>query len=204
MRPSRVRLALAVAFGLIPVAAQGQDPRLASRLSTGTAQAVQELADSARAAGLPHEPLILKALEGASKGADSARIVTAVRALVGRLQEAARALGPTATEAELVAGAAALRAGVRPDRLSSLRALRPHEQVTVPLSVLADLYTAGITPERAWNSVRDMASRGAADADYLALRDRLVPPGASGPTRLPPAAEYPPAPARPNPDHQDR
>ena len=52
--------------------------------------------DSARAAGLPHEPLILKALEGASKGADSARIVTAVRALGGRLQEAARALGPAA------------------------------------------------------------------------------------------------------------
>jgi hypothetical protein len=204
MRSSLVCVALGLAFGLIPVALQGQDPRLASRLSAGTAQVVQELADSARAASLPHEPLILKALEGASKGADSARIVTAVRALAGRLQEAARALGPAATEAELVAGAAALRAGVQPDRLSSLKSLRPREQVTVPLSVLADLFAAGITPERAWSSVRDMASRGAADADYLALRDRLVPPGASGPTRLPPAAEYPPAPTRPNSDRQDR
>jgi hypothetical protein len=204
MRTAPARLALALACGLIPAALQGQDPRLASRLSAGTAQAVQELADSARAAGLPHEPLILKALEGASKGADSARIVTAVRALVERLQEAARALGPAATEAELVAGAAALRAGVQPNRLSSLKSLRPREQVTVPLSVLADLFTAGVTPDRAWSSVRDMASRGATDADYLALRDRLVPPGASGPTRLPPAAEYPPAPARPKSDHQDR
>jgi hypothetical protein len=204
MRASFVRLALLLACGLVPATLHGQDPRLASRLSAGTAHAVQELADGARAAGLPHEPLILKALEGASKGADSARIVTAVQALAGRLLEAARALGPAASEAELVAGAAALRAGVQPDRLSALKSLRPREQVTVPLSVLADLFTAGITPDRAWSSVRDMARRGAADTDYLALRDRLVPPGASGPTRLPPAAEYPPAPARPNSDRQDR
>jgi hypothetical protein len=182
----------------------GQDPRLAARLSPGTAQAIQVLADSARSAGLPHEPLILKALEGASKGADSSRIVTAVRALVGRLEEAARALGPSATEAELVAGAAALRAGARADRLSSLKSLRPRERLTVPLSVLADLLAAGIAPERAWTSVRDMATRGADDAEYLALRDRLVPLGSSGPRRLPPAAEYPPSPAGPSGPGQDR
>jgi len=203
MRLPPVRLALLLIHGLVPAALHGQDPRLTARLSAGTAQAVQALADSARAGGLPHEPLILKALEGVSKGADSARIVTAVRALVGRLQGAGQALGPTATEAELVAGAAALRAGAKPDRLASLKSLRPREQLTVPLSVLADLLTAGIAPERAWTSVRDMASRGAADADYLALRDRLVQPGASGPSRPPPPAEYPPAPARPNSNRQD-
>lgn len=203
MRPTP-RPALLLLGLLLPAWLSAQDPRLAARLPPRTAEQVQAVADSAQAAGLPVEPVILKALEGASKGADSTRIVAAVRALLGRLQQVGRVLGPAATEAELVAGAAALRAGATPERLASLKSLRPRERLTVPLSVLADLLTAGIAPERAWTSVRDMANRGAADADYLALRDHLVPPGSSGPVRMPPAAEYPPAPVRPNPDHQDR
>ncbi len=204
MRPAPLPAALALLLALLPGGLSAQDPRLAARLPAATARQVQAVADSAAEAGLPAEPVILKALEGASKGADSARILTAVRSLVRRLQEAEEALGPGAPESELVAGAAALRAGATPASLSSLKSLRPRERLTVPLSVLADLLTAGIAPERAWTSVRDMATRGAVDADYLALRDQLVPPGSSGPVRLPPPPEYPPASVRPNPDRHDQ
>jgi len=198
-----LRLVVPVLMTIGPTVVVAQDPRLAARLPGGTAQAVQAWADSAIAQGLPPEPVVLKALEGASKGADSALILNAVRALVHRLAEARRALGPEASEAELVAGAAALRAGAAPNRLADLKALRPREHLTVPLSVLADLLTAGVAGERAWSSIRDMATRGAPDADYLALRDRLAE-RRSGPPRLPPAAEYPPAPSQPNPDRPDR
>jgi hypothetical protein len=204
MNPFRLGLVVLVVMSIGPTVLVAQDPRLAARLPGGTAQAVQAWADSAIAQGLPAEPVVLKALEGASKGADSALILSAVRSLVHRLAEARRALGPDASDAELVAGAAALRAGAAPDRLADLKALRPREQLTVPLSVLADLLTAGVAGDRAWASVRDMATRGAADADYLALRDRLAPERPSGPSRLPPAAEYPPAPSQPNPDRPDR
>ncbi len=189
-----VLIAVALADG--PLAAQ--DARLASRLAPGTRLAVEGIVDSARQAGLPSEPLVLKALEGASKGADSARIVAAVGALGRLLREARQALGPSAAEAELVAGAAALRAGAAPTRLAELDVLRPRERLAVPLSVLADLLTAGIPEERAWVTVRDMASQGAPDTDFLVLRDRLTGTRGAATPAVPPAAERPPT-AAPTP-----
>lgn len=154
------------------------------------AREVQTIIDSAAADRLPADPLVQKALEGWSKGADSARIVTAVRSLARSLQSAQRALGAGAPTADLVAGAAALRAGAAPATLSTLRSLRRSDPLAVPLSVLADLLTAGIGPERAWSSVREMASQGASDGAFLRLRDELVP--SNGVRPLPPAVERPP------------
>jgi hypothetical protein len=170
-----------------------QDSRLAARLAPGPRQAVQQLVDSAAVAGLPTEPLIRKALEGESKGADSARILAAVRGLLAHLATARQLFGPEARESELVAGAAALRAGASSANLARLATLRPHEQMAVPLSVLADLLAAGIPVDQAWSSVYDMASRGANDAAFLALRDRLAGPEARRPPGLPPPAEHPPS-----------
>ncbi len=192
MRPHRLPDILAIAATTLALGAgplSAQDPRLTARLEPGTRVAVERLVDSARVAGLPAEPLIRKALEGESKGADSLRIVAAVRTLARLLGEARHSLGARASEADLVAGAAALRAGATPARLSALMALRPRESPTVPLSVLADLLTAGIAPDEAWDHVRDMASRDAPDAAFLDLRERLT--GGGGP--LPPPAERPPA-----------
>ena len=45
-------------------AASAQDARLRSRLDSATAVQVERLLDSARARGLPVEPLVQKALEG--------------------------------------------------------------------------------------------------------------------------------------------
>jgi hypothetical protein len=196
-------LFLAAGWSVVPLTAQ--DARLAARLPQGTRLAVERLMDSARAGGLPTEPLVRKALEGASKGADSARIVSAVATLARYLGEARQALGPGADEATLVAGAAALRAGAQPARLRALDSLRRREQLAVPLSVLADLLTSGVEPERAWTTVREMASQGAPDADFLELRERLTGTGAGPSPGLPPAAERPPTaaplptPTRPSP-----
>ena len=184
--------ALLLVVGLTTVPLAAQDARLAARLPPGTRLAVERLMDSARAGGLPTEPLVRKALEGESKGADSARIVSAVATLARYLGQARQALGTGADEATLVAGAAALRAGAQPARLRALDSLRSRERLAVPLSVLADLLTSGVEPERAWTTVRQMATQGAPDADFLELRERLTGGRQGQAPGLPPAAERPP------------
>jgi hypothetical protein len=187
-----LRVAVCLLLGNTAAAA-AQDPRLTARLPTGTALAIEQLVDSAVALGLPADPLVLKALEGQSKGADSARIVSATRLLLTRLITSRQQLGTQATMAELVAGAAALKAGALPASLNSLRVLRHERPLVVPLSVLADLLTVGIPAAEAWRSVEQMASSGASDAQFIALRDRLT--GSADPgQRLPPSPERPPVP----------
>jgi hypothetical protein len=171
---------------------QAQDSRLAARLAPGPSRAVQQLVDSASGAGLPTEPLIRKALEGQSKGADSTRIVAAVQNLLTHLGTARRLFGPTAPEPELVAGAAALRAGATQENLARLAALRPGDRLTVPLSVLADLLASGVPGPQAYTSVYDMASQGASDAAFLQLRTRLTGGDGRHSPALPPPAERPP------------
>src|SRR2546425_2398403 len=109
---------------LIATAAAAQDQRL-DRLDPSVRPLVASVIDSARAIGLPAEPLVQRALEGATKGAPSDRIVAAVRRLVADLGQAREALGPTTTPADLEAGAAALRAGAFPKVLAQLRRARP-------------------------------------------------------------------------------
>lgn len=190
---STSRVALASFALLVATAGQllAQDPRLSNRLAVGTASSVQRLVDSAAGQGLPSEPLVLKALEGASKGADSSRIVAAVRLLMTNLQTARHVLGPNAQEPELVAGAAALRAGASRDRLAQLTTQRSRV-LTVPLSVLADLLTSGIAPDDAWKNVSSMVWNNATDAQFLALRDRM----SQGRSPIP-AAERPPTAPQP-------
>jgi hypothetical protein len=196
LRTSRGPALALVATTLLAAAGtlQAQDLRLTQRLPAGTAAQVQRLVDSAGLEKLPADPLVQKALEGESKGADSTRIVRAVSVLLERLRIGRRELGAQASDAELVAAAAALRAGASTATLRSLRMLRHNQPLVVPLSVLADLMTVGVPAEQAWNAVRDMASSGATDAQFLALRDRMAPaPSSPGNQRLPPTPEHPPA-----------
>lgn len=177
-------LSLIIAAGLAggsraPAAAQ--EPRLAGRLPDPVRVQVDALLDSARAAGLPTEPLVDRALEGASKRADGARIVTAVRRLAGELGAARDALGLESSPAEVTAGASALRAGARAGDLHRLRVLRARQSVTVAAAVLADLVAVGVPPDTAAAAVIALA-RSADDATYLAFRrnvERDVALGAS-------------------------
>ena len=164
-----------------------QDSRLQTRLPADVASQVQRLVDSAAQSGLPTEPLIQKALEGQSKGAEGTRIVAAVRALSGRLGESKTALGPSAPEADIVAGAACLKAGATPAMITELRRLRPEQSVAVPLGVLSDLVALGVDVPKAWEQVHSLAAAHGPDTDFLALRDRVSAPN----TRQPPGPVQP-------------
>lgn len=161
-------LLLCLAFLRSPTAAAAQDPRLAARLDSATRVQVEALVTSARGEGLPTEPLVQKALEGASKGAPGPRIVTAVESTFADLHRARAALGQPAAADEIVAAAAALRAGATPSMVSEMRR-------AVPLAVFTDLVAGGMAVDAAWRSVSELAERGGDDQAFLDLRDRLRP-----------------------------
>lgn len=159
-------------FALTPHWLSAQEPRLAGRLDPSTLHAVNAVIDSSRAGGLPTEPLIQKALEGASKGAPGDRIIAAVRSLSGNMIAARSALGRESTEQEIVAGVAALRAGASPQAIRELRQARASRDVAVPLAVLADLVALGVQVETAYQSVLDLARTEADDAAFARLKQR--------------------------------
>src|SRR5437016_11608128 len=141
---------------LIATAAAAQDQRL-DRLDPSVRPLVASVIDSARAAGLPTEPLVQRALEGATKGAPDTLIVGAVRRLAADLGRARAALGAGATPPELEAGAAALRAGAGPAVLAQLRRSR-RRTITVPLAVLTDLVASGVPVDSAAAAVLALAA----------------------------------------------
>ncbi len=163
-------IAIASVIVCLPAGLRAQDPRLQARFDARTRVAVQQIVDSASAARLPAEPLIDKALEGASKGADDARIVAAVRSLARRLGESRLALGTSANEAELVAGAGALSQGIAPATLSRLRSVRPGERLTLPLVVLTDLIARGVPPATASSVIVSLAGTVSGSDAFAALR----------------------------------
>lgn len=177
---ARVLVRPALTFGaLMPIvlfvsaSASAQDPRLAGRLDDRTLASVTAVIDSAVPLGIPAEPLVLKALEGRSKGAPGPRIVAAVRLLAADLARARDALGVGSSTPELVAGAAALRAGAEPSVLSRLRLLRPRESVAVHLAVLADLVASGVPADTASSAVLALARASLRDAELVAFRQSV-------------------------------
>ncbi len=183
------RLAAGVALALLGAHhAAAQDPRL-DRLDPEIRAAVFAVLDSARAAGLPMEPLVDRALEGALKGAPAAAIAAALHRLATDLRAARDALGPASSPAELDAGAGALRSGVQPENLTSLRRARPGRPLTVPLAVLADLVARGVAVDSA--AVYVLAMADAADDEFLAFRRNVerdialgAPPTAAAAVRV--------------------
>jgi len=173
--------------------AQQTDARL-ERLDETTRPAVIAIVDSARAAGLPVNPLVQRALEGATKGAPPDVIVAAVRRLAGDLGRARDALGPGATAIELNAGAAALRAGAGPDVLARLRRARGRQSVTMALAVFTDLVARGVPVDTAATAVLALAAT-VRDEDLVEFRRAVerdiaigAPPAAAASIRLNAAA----------------
>jgi hypothetical protein len=179
-----------IALALVVQARVGgtvSDPRL-ERLDPETRSLVASVVDSARAAGLPSEPLIQRALEGATKGAAGTRIVAAVRRLATDLGTARAALGNRASAPELEAGAAALRAGASTGVLARLRDVR-RPPLTMALAVLADLVASGVPTDSATAVVLALAPS-ARDADLVEFRRAVerdislgAPPGAAASVR---------------------
>lgn len=186
----------AIVAALSPVtvlrAQAAKDVRLA-RLDAPTRVAVSAIVDSARAARLPTEPLVDKALEGAKKGAGGDRIVTAVRGLSGEMRAARSALGSGASADEIAAGANALHAGMQAGDLARLRAAATHngrKRVTLPLTVATDLVARSVPVMTASDIVLSLTKSGIRDAD-LSMFQRNVrldiesgaDPGAAAQTR---------------------
>jgi len=198
-RPLLPALAVGLVATLLARRAAAQDPRL-ERLEPSTRPLVAALIDSARAFGLPAEPLVQRALEGATKRAPGDRIVAAVRRLAADLRRAREVLGSTASLPELEAGAAALRAGAAPALLTKLRRAR-RQPLTVPLAVLADLVASGVPADSAAAAVLALAAT-ARDADLVEFRRAVerdialgAPPAAAASVRVNAAARE----ARPGP-----
>ena len=164
-----------------PLVATAQEPRLVGRLSDAVRPQVDNVLDSARAAGLPTEPIVDRALEGAAKGASGNLIVVAVRRLWGELSTARQAFGDEASPGEITAGASALRAGAAAADLTELRTLRPGQPLTIAAATLADLVAVGVPTDTAVGAV--LALAGATDdAEYIAFRrnvERDIALGAS-------------------------
>jgi hypothetical protein len=153
------------------VLAAGVDPRLLLRLDPRTARDVQAEVDRAQAEGVPTEPLVLKALEGAAKGAPGEKIVAAVRRNARAIGDASRALGPETTEAELLAGAGAILAGAPPDSLRSLRAARGDSSLVVPLVVISDLLARRVPAPEASGLVVASCREGMSATALLRMRE---------------------------------
>ena len=147
-----------------------QDARLAAQLDAETQSRVSLVIERARSASLPIEPLVDKALEGARKRAPNARIIEAVTTLAARLDSSRVALGSASTEAELVAAASALQAGVGTDVLTRLRHERVGRSLAVPLVVLGDLVTRGVPHDTASALILLVAHEGLGDETLLAIQ----------------------------------
>jgi hypothetical protein len=177
-----------------------QDPRLA-RLDRRVRTEVSMLIDSARSLGIPAEPVVDKALEGAAKRAPSERIIHVVRTRFGELVAARTALGSGPIDAEVIAAADALHAGAGAEVITALRARRPGVPLTIPLAVLADLIARGVPVDTASSAVLALAGTPATDAQFAALRADIerdiangAPPAISTHVRargLPPGARIP-------------
>lgn len=171
-----LRLLLVMCLGLAPSAplcAQG-DPRRLDRLEPKAAAAVARIADAVSALGVPRDPLYAKVAEGILKGATDERIVASVRNLARELTQARDALGPSASDADVIAGASAVHMGVTPAAIRRLRESREKESgdvsLTTPLVVLADLVSRRVPVDLAVSSLESLIAHGAPDGDLAILR----------------------------------
>jgi hypothetical protein len=175
------------AFGQV----EAQDPRIGARLDAPTRKAISALVDSARAQGIPVEPLMEKVYEGMGKGADGPRIVAALRSLTVEMGSAHRALGAVATADEIKAAASAMHAGVPAVELGKMKkqsGLR--RSLTLPFTVLADIVSRGVPVQTAANAIRSLVGAGARDKDISDFQrnvsvdiEKGAPPAAAAETR---------------------
>lgn len=156
---------------IIPSGVLAQDARMERIREAYPAGAVAEiegiLAD-AEAEGLPSDPLIAKALEGAAKGVPADRVVAALSAYRERLGESRQLIGPERAAADVVAGADALRRGVPGQTMRALAG--EHEgDLAVPLVVLGDLMDAGVPVDNAYEVVQNALQHRHGPEEMLAI-----------------------------------
>jgi hypothetical protein len=189
-RPARGLITLALTCAAF-VSAGAQDPRIGNRLDAPTRAALAALVDSARAQGIPTEPLFEKVYEAVAKGADGPKIVAAVRSLTIEMASAHRALGTVASADEIKAAASAVHAGVPAVELGKMKKeSKLRRSLTLPFTVLADIVSRGVPVSTAANAVRSLVGAGARDSDINKFQRNVsediqqgAPPAAAAETR---------------------
>lgn len=192
MRIRALRVMAALLLGSAAFTTVGaQDPRMGTRLDAPSKAAILAIVDSARAQGIPVEPLMEKVYEGIGKGADGPRIVAAVRAFALEMASVHKALGTVASAGEIKAAASAMHAGVPAVELGKMKkqsGLR--RSLTLPFTVLADIVSRGVPVQTAANAIRSLVGAGAKDADLSTFQRNVkvdieqgAPPAAAAETR---------------------
>jgi len=185
-----IGVALTIVLGVIfagGLAAQDVQARLDRRVSPEVQRAVQGIAADAAAHGLPVDPLVQKALEGAAKGVSGDRVIAAVRALAGRLGQALSAVreaGVAAPAGDVVEGGAdALNAGFSGRQVSDLvRVSQPPQDPALTLRVAATLAALGVPTTQTFQLVEGMISAGRSPSDLLGLPGQVQTGVARGAT----------------------
>ena len=172
---------LATASAAAAVAQEGVagTPRSPAILIAGWPAALREevsaILDSATRSGLPVAPLRAKIAEGIAKEAAPTEIVSVVRKMYSNLLTAQRALGPSLTESELAAAAAAVQSGVTPEQLRTLRAsLPPGRSSTQVFVVLTDLVHRGVLADESVAVLSRLARAGAGDDALTRFRSDIA------------------------------
>jgi hypothetical protein len=165
---------------------QGQVPKRqilfdASRFDSLTATSLRALFEEAADRGLPVRLLVNRALEGAARRVGSARILRVVHEWSDALSTAKFALGEGTTEAELDAAATAIRAGIEPRTVASLRTMRAPGTTVTALVVLTDLVQRGVPAATAREAVVTMAKQPRSDDALLGLQLTVAKNAQRGP-----------------------
>ena len=188
MRIIRLALTLVVATALAGgLHAQDVQARLDGRVSPQVQRAVRSIAADAAAHGLPVDPLLQKAVEGAAKGVPGDRVIAAVRSLAGRLAEAMAAVrdaGIAAPSGDVVEGGAdALNAGISTSQVAELvRVSQPPQDPAITLRVAATLAALGVPATQALQLVEGMITAGRSASDLLGLPGQVQAGVARGST----------------------
>jgi hypothetical protein len=165
-----------------PARAQDAPYAFPASLPAATRAELTRLADSVRAAGIPTDPLVLKAAEGVVKGAEPARIVRAVRALVAEYDGVRGMLARDASPALLTAAVNVLRAGVPRSALAEMVSVGSGDGTALAAGLVAaaDLVTNGVPASRAAAAVTQLLRRRAPEAALLELRAGVARDVANG------------------------
>lgn len=183
MRRVLVAALLPLFIGASAGAQQVSADQFPARLAPAVRVELARLADSARTMGLPVQPLIAKAAEGALKGADDARIMVAVRTLARHLGEARALLPVDASVGTLTAAASAIRVGLTHESVRNLveaNASRADADLGLALVTVTDLAASGVPARSAERAIAELMRRGQPERDLPQLRAAVARDVAAG------------------------
>jgi hypothetical protein len=167
----RALVAAHLGLASVPAAVLGQEDlsaRIRAAYGPAAAERIAAVAERARRAGVPVEPLLEKALEGAAKGVPAERVLPVLTEYADRLQAAAALFDGPPDRHGLVAAADAIRRGVPAATVADVVRGRPAAG-PASLVVLADLVEAGVPVELARGIVEEALARGGEPAALLDL-----------------------------------